>query len=128
MLVMVDFFIAFRWIHLSTPLLRLCLLVLILLLMPTQNFYPGWFEFSLLSPLIRFASSSVAPTLVAVFHVSPLFGSAGSGCSSVEVCVSIDVLRCAPCRPFSVCFIVCSVFSATSCRGLVWVYQVIHGL
>src|SRR5436190_1164665 len=34
MLVMVVFFIAFRWIHLSTPLIRLFLLVLILLLMP----------------------------------------------------------------------------------------------
>src|SRR6476646_9620996 len=33
MLVMVVFFIAFRWIHLSTPLIRLFLLVLILLLM-----------------------------------------------------------------------------------------------
>src|SRR5262249_37750401 len=36
MLVMVVFFIAFRWIHLSTPLIRLFLLVLILLLMPTS--------------------------------------------------------------------------------------------
>src|SRR5437763_1169569 len=38
MLVMVVFFIAFRWIHLSTPLIRLFMLVLILLLMPTLNF------------------------------------------------------------------------------------------
>src|SRR5438552_10141402 len=37
MLVMVVFFIAFRWIHLSTPLIRLFLLVLILLLMPTLD-------------------------------------------------------------------------------------------
>src|SRR5690349_23668714 len=35
--------IAFRWIHLSTPLIRLFLLVLILLLMPTLNFLPVWF-------------------------------------------------------------------------------------
>src|SRR5262245_62259202 len=42
MLVMVVFFIAFRWIHLSTPLIRLFLLVLILLLMPTLNFLPVW--------------------------------------------------------------------------------------
>src|SRR5258708_38396557 len=41
--VMVVFFIAFRWIHLSTPLIRLFLLVLILLLMPTLNFLPVWF-------------------------------------------------------------------------------------
>src|SRR5262245_33349114 len=33
MLVMVVFFIAFRWIHLSTPLIRLFLLVLIFLLL-----------------------------------------------------------------------------------------------
>src|SRR5438034_5203159 len=45
MLVMVVFFIAFRWIHLSTPLMRLFLLVLILLLMPTLNFLPVWFAF-----------------------------------------------------------------------------------
>src|SRR5207244_3243146 len=37
MLVMVVFFIAFRWIHLSTPLIRLFLLVLILLLMPDRK-------------------------------------------------------------------------------------------
>src|SRR5712664_2960347 len=43
MLVMVVFFIAFRWIHLSTPLIRLFLLVLILLLMLTLNFLPVWF-------------------------------------------------------------------------------------
>src|SRR5205809_6955485 len=48
MLVMVVIFIAFRWIHLSTPLLRLFLLVLILLLMPTLNFLPVWFALSLL--------------------------------------------------------------------------------
>src|SRR2546428_3066501 len=48
MLVMVVFFIAFRWIHLSTPLIRLVLLVLLLLLMPTLNFLPVWFALSLL--------------------------------------------------------------------------------
>src|SRR5262249_8762239 len=46
MLVMVVFFIAFRWIHLSTPLIRVFLLVLILLLMPTLNFLPVWFALS----------------------------------------------------------------------------------
>src|SRR5437763_747225 len=45
MLVMVVFFIAFRWIHLSTPLIRLFLLVLILLLMPTLNFLFFLFSF-----------------------------------------------------------------------------------
>src|SRR5207302_9755009 len=48
MLVMVVFFIAFRWIHLSTPLIRLFLLVLILLLMPTLNLLPVWFALGLL--------------------------------------------------------------------------------
>src|SRR5258706_14445373 len=48
MLVMVVFFIAFRWIHLSTPLIRLFLLVLILLLMPPLNFLSVWFALSLL--------------------------------------------------------------------------------
>src|SRR2546430_1236709 len=48
MLIMVVFFIAFRWIHLSTPLIRLFLLVLILLLMPTLNFLPVCFALSLL--------------------------------------------------------------------------------
>src|SRR5256885_234878 len=48
MLVMVVFFMASRWIHLSTPLIRLFLLVLILLLMPTLNFLPVWFALSLL--------------------------------------------------------------------------------
>src|SRR5207248_425348 len=35
-------------LHLSTPLIRLFLLVLILLLMPTLNFLPVWFALSLL--------------------------------------------------------------------------------
>src|SRR5438477_8230702 len=50
---MVVFFIAFRWIHLSTPLIRLFLLVLILLLMPTLNFLPVWFALSLLRFRLR---------------------------------------------------------------------------
>src|SRR5262249_3671656 len=48
MLGLAVFFIAFRWIHLSTPLIRLFLLMLILLLMPTLNFFPVWFALSLL--------------------------------------------------------------------------------
>src|SRR5690348_18214906 len=57
MLVMVVFFIAFRWIHLSTPLIRLFLLVLILLLMPILNFLPVWFALSLLRLRLFFFSS-----------------------------------------------------------------------
>src|SRR2546429_448104 len=48
MLVMVVFFIAFSWLHLSPPLIRLFLLVLLLLLMPTLNFVAVWFALSLL--------------------------------------------------------------------------------
>src|SRR5256886_17612920 len=59
MLVMVVFFIAFRWIHLSTPLIRLFMLVLILLLMPPLNFLPVWFALS----LIRFRLPSRLPLL-----------------------------------------------------------------
>src|SRR5258708_5601698 len=60
MLVMVVFFIAFRWIHLSTPLIRLFLLVLILLLMPTLNFFAF---------LVRFGSPSFPPPLRLAFVV-----------------------------------------------------------
>src|SRR5256885_109656 len=48
MLVMVVFSSAFRCVDLSTPLISLFLLVLILLWMPTLNFLPVWFAFSLL--------------------------------------------------------------------------------
>src|SRR5436189_170581 len=66
MLVMVVFFIAFRWIHLSTPLIRLFLLVLILLLMPTLNFLPVWFALSLL----RFRLPSRLPMMFILFMVA----------------------------------------------------------
>src|SRR3989449_10973667 len=65
MLVMVVFFIAFRWIHLSTPLIRLFLLVLILLLMPTLNFLPVWFALSLL----RFRLLSRLPMMFILWMV-----------------------------------------------------------
>src|SRR5258705_499335 len=60
MLVMVVFFIAFRWIHLSTPLIRLFLLVLILLLMPTLNFLPVCWE----KPLLLWPRESRLQTAV----------------------------------------------------------------
>src|SRR2546421_7167180 len=66
MLVMVVFFIAFRWIHLSTPLIRLFLLVLILLLMPTLNFLPVWFDLSLL----RFRLPSRLPMMFILWMVA----------------------------------------------------------
>src|SRR5256714_1053298 len=66
MLVMVVFFIAFRWIHLSTPLIRLFLLVLILLLMPTLNFLPVWFALSLL----RFRLPSRLPMMFILWMIA----------------------------------------------------------
>src|SRR5438046_10685223 len=68
MLVMVVFFIAFRWIHLSTPLIWLFLLVLILLLMPTLNFLPVWFALSLL----RFRLPSRLPMMFILLMIAML--------------------------------------------------------
>src|SRR5258708_36333880 len=66
MLVMAVFFIAFRWIHLSTPLIRLFLLELILLLKPTLNFLPVWFALSLL----RFRLPSRLPIMFILWMVA----------------------------------------------------------
>src|SRR4051812_22536334 len=70
MLVMVVFFIAFRGIHLSTPLIRLLLLELILLLMPTLNFLPVWFALSLL----RFRLPSRLPMMFILWMVAMMEG------------------------------------------------------
>src|SRR5207253_8453315 len=66
MLVMVVFFIAFRWIHLSTPIIRLFLLVLILLWMPTINCLPVWLALSLL----RFRLPSRLPMMFIFWMVA----------------------------------------------------------
>src|SRR4051794_40008719 len=115
MLVMVVFFIAFRWIHLSTPLIRLFLLVLILLLMPTLNFLPVWFA----------ESSSVPTTLPTAYDVYPLDGRHDGGYYTVKDCVTIDVLPRTPGNNVYVGFMVWSNFTATKCRGLVSLNQVI---
>src|SRR2546427_9500444 len=60
------FFIAFRWIHLSTPLIRLFLLVLILLLLLTLNFLAVWLALSLL----RFRLPSRLPMMFIVWMVA----------------------------------------------------------
>src|SRR5207247_2647318 len=122
MLVMVVFFIAFRWIHLSTPLIRLFLLVLILLLMPILNFLLYCFALFLIcfhmytsvnaanqvvsvgadiafdadpkffACLVRFESSSVPTTLPTAYDVYPLDGRHDGGYYTVKDCVTIDVL------------------------------------
>src|SRR5260370_30277653 len=66
MLVMVVFFIAFRWIHLSTPLIGLFLLGLILLLIPILSFLPFWFSLSLL----RFRLPSRLPMMFILWMVA----------------------------------------------------------
>src|SRR5947209_5383871 len=133
MLVMVVFFIAFRWIHLSTPLIRLFLLVLILLLMPTLDFLPVWFALSLL----RFRLPSRLPmmfilwmvpmmvviipsrtTLPTAYDVYPLDGRHDGGYYTVKDCVTIDVLPRTPGNNVYVGFMVWSNFTATKCRGL----------
>src|SRR5207247_977200 len=149
MLVMVVFFIAFRWIHLSTPLIRLFLLVLILLLMPTLNFLPVWFVLSFLrfrlpsrlpmmfffcllffvlfifAFLFLFESSSVPTTLPTAYYVYPLDGRHDGGYYTVKDCVTIDVLPRTPGNNVYVGFMVWSNFTATKCRGLVSLNQVI---
>src|SRR5947209_19566753 len=66
LLVMVVLFIAFRWIHLATPLIRLFLCVLILLFIPTLNFLPVWFALSLL----RFRLPSRLPMMFILWMVA----------------------------------------------------------
>src|SRR4051794_28457854 len=63
---MVVFFIAFRWIQLSTPLIRLFVLVLVLLLMPHMYVLPVWFALSLL----RFRLPSRLPMMFILWMVA----------------------------------------------------------
>src|SRR5436189_219765 len=83
MLVMVVFFIAFRWIYLSTPLVRLFLLVLIVLLMPTLNFLPVWFALSLL----RFRLPSRLPMMfILCFFFQAEDGIRDTSVTGVQTC------------------------------------------
>src|SRR5262245_16351117 len=119
MLVMVVFFIAFRWIHLATPLIMWLLVVLRLILMPCMIFFlhcipmdtsvtaanqvvsvgadiafdadPKFF-----ACLVRFESSSVPTTLPTAYDVYPLDGRHDGGYYTVKDCVTIDVLPRTP--------------------------------
>src|SRR5437667_7586083 len=62
----VSAFLLNRSSDLSTPLIRLFLLVLILLLMPTLNFLPVWFALSLL----RFRLPSRLPMMFILWMVA----------------------------------------------------------
>src|SRR5699024_7669535 len=66
MLVMVVFFIAFRWIHLSTPLIRLILLVRMLHLMLKLDFSSVWFALSFLLCIQMDTSVNAANQVVSV--------------------------------------------------------------
>src|SRR5699024_7692513 len=75
--------------------------------------------------LVRFESSSVATTLPNAYDVYPLDGRHDGGYYNVKDCVTIDVLARTPSNNVYVGFMVWSNFTATKCRGLVSLNQVI---
>src|SRR5436190_4893376 len=77
------------------------------------------------SDLVRFESSSVPTTLPTAYDVYPLDGRHDGGYYTVKDCVTIDVLPRTPGNNVYVGFMVWSNFTATKCRGLVSLNQVI---
>src|SRR5438045_1578042 len=75
--------------------------------------------------LVRFESSSVPTTLPTSYDVYPLDGRHDGGYYTVKDCVTIDVLPRTPGNNVYVGFMVWSNFTATKCRGLVSLNQVI---
>jgi len=75
--------------------------------------------------LVRFESSSVPTTLPTAYDVYPLDGRHDGGYYTVKACVTIDVLPRTPGNNAYVGFMVWSNFTATKCRGLVSLNQVI---
>src|SRR5687767_643617 len=115
MLVMVVFFIAFRWIHLSAANQVVSVGADI-----AFDADPKFF-----ACLVRFESSSVPTTLPTAYDVYPLDGRHDGGYYTVKDCVTIDVLPRTPGNNVYVGFMVWSNFTATKCRGLVSLNQVI---
>src|SRR5437762_12683155 len=76
-------------------------------------------------PIFRFESSSVPTTLPTAYDVYPLDGRHDGGYYTVKDCVTIDVLPRTPGNNVYVGFMVWSNFTATKCRGLVSLNQVI---
>src|SRR5437870_2587289 len=74
---------------------------------------------------LRFESSSVPTTLPTAYDVYPLDGRHDGGYYTVKDCVTIDVLPRTPGNNVYVGFMVWSNFTATKCRGLVSLNQVI---
>src|SRR5260370_179965 len=75
--------------------------------------------------LVRFESSSVPTALPTAYDVYPLDGRHDGGYYTVKDCVTIDVLPRTPGNNVYVGFMVWSNFTATKCRGLVSLNQVI---
>src|SRR5262245_18431415 len=75
--------------------------------------------------LVRFESSSLPTTLPTAYDVSPLDGRHDGGYYTVKDCVTIDVLPRTPGNNVYVGFMVWSKSTATKCRGLVSLNQVI---
>src|SRR5690606_31507505 len=75
--------------------------------------------------LVRFASSSVPTTLPTAYAVYPSVGRHDGGSYTVKDCVTIDVLPRPPGNKVYVGFMVWSNFTATRCRGLGSLNQVI---
>src|SRR5690625_1046968 len=75
--------------------------------------------------LVRFESSSVPTTLPSAYHVNLCDGLHDGGYYTVKDCVTIDVLPRTPGNNVYVGFMVWSNFTATKCRGLVSLNQVI---
>src|SRR3989454_10862214 len=75
--------------------------------------------------LVRFESSSAPTTLPTAYDFYPLDGRHDGGYYTVKDCVTIDVLPRTPGNNVYVGFLVWSNFTATKCRGLVSLNQVI---
>src|SRR5438270_10791782 len=93
---------------------------------PTTEIFPLSLHDALpISCLVRFESSSVPTTLPTAYDVYPLDGRHDGGYYTVKDCVTIDVLPRTPGNNVYVGFMVWSNFTATKCRGLVSLNQVI---
>src|SRR5699024_12684267 len=75
--------------------------------------------------LVRFECSSVPTTPPTAYDVYPLDGRQDGDYYTVKDCVTIDVLPRTPGNNVYVGFMVWSNFTATKCRGLVSLNQVI---
>src|SRR5690606_37798474 len=82
--------------------------------------YPEFF-----ACLVLFESSSVPTTLPTAYDVYPLHGRYDGGYYTVKDCVTIDVLPRTQGNNVYVGFMVWSNFTATKCRGLLSLNQVI---